>query len=90
MQNIDAVLGFAIGIFVGICWALWSHAAYREKLGAKQAKIDWLMLEFCPDEMTPAQIEEWGRHQKPAPGCTFCESVHYACSKCPVCGRRTP
>lgn len=32
---------------------------------AKQAKIDALMLEYCPDEMTPEQVEEWGRHQVP-------------------------
>lgn len=31
----------------------------------KQAKIDALMLEYCPDEMTPEQTEEWGRNQRP-------------------------
>lgn len=36
-------------------------------LDAMQAKIDRLMLEYCPDEMTPEQIAEWGRHQKPVP-----------------------
>lgn len=30
-----------------------------------QAKLDALMFEYCPDEMTPEQIEEWGRHQRP-------------------------
>lgn len=43
--------------------------AYAERLekrvAAQQAKIDALMLEHCPDEMTPEQIEEWGRHQRP-------------------------
>lgn len=34
---------------------------------AKQAKIDALMLEYCPDEMTPEQIAEWEAHQKPSP-----------------------
>ena len=29
-----------------------------------QAKIDSLMLEHCPDEMTPEQLENWERHQK--------------------------
>ena len=29
-----------------------------------QAKIDALMLEYCPDEMTPEQVSEWGRHQR--------------------------
>ena len=28
-----------------------------------QAKIDALMLEYCPDEITPEQIENWKRHQ---------------------------
>lgn len=28
-----------------------------------QAKIDALMLEHCPDEMTPEQIAEWAKHQ---------------------------
>lgn len=30
----------------------------------QQARIDALMLEHCPDEMTPEQIAEWERHQK--------------------------
>ena len=28
-----------------------------------QAKIDWLMLEYCPDEMTEEQMDNWGKHQ---------------------------
>lgn len=28
-----------------------------------QAKIDSLMLEFCPDEMTPEQKARWERNQ---------------------------
>lgn len=35
--------------------------------GEMQAKIDALMLEYCPDEMTPEQVAEWGRHQKRVP-----------------------
>jgi len=31
-----------------------------------EAKIDWLMFEYCPDEMSPEQIKNWGRHQRPA------------------------
>ncbi|MDE2107127.1 MAG: hypothetical protein KGL39_58520 [Patescibacteria group bacterium] len=31
----------------------------------QQARIDVLMLEYCPDEMTPEQMEEWGRNQRP-------------------------
>ncbi|QEG08832.1 hypothetical protein [Aeromonas phage 4L372XY] len=30
---------------------------------ALQAKIDNLMLEFCPKEMTQEQIERWGENQ---------------------------
>lgn len=30
---------------------------------SQQAKIDRLMLEYCPDEMTEQQKKEWARHQ---------------------------
>lgn len=33
---------------------------------AKQAKIDRLMLEYCPDEMTEEQIQNWGINQRRA------------------------
>lgn len=29
----------------------------------KQSRIDALMLEYCPEEMTPEQKAEWARHQ---------------------------
>lgn len=32
---------------------------------AKQAEIDRLMLEFCPQEMTVEQLGEWAKNQKP-------------------------
>jgi hypothetical protein len=35
------------------------------RIDAMQAKIDALMLEFCPEDMTPEQIAEWGAHQRP-------------------------
>jgi hypothetical protein len=38
----------------------------ERQIQAKQAEIDRLMLEYCPSEMTPEQIEEWGRHQRKA------------------------
>lgn len=41
--------------------------ALRAEVEAKQARIDALMFEYCPDEMTPEQIEEWARHQKRVP-----------------------
>lgn len=33
------------------------------RVAEQQAHIDRLMLEFCPDEMTPEQKEEWGKRQ---------------------------
>lgn len=38
---------------------------YERKLSAAQSKIDSLMLEYCPEEMTPEQVDEWGKHQVP-------------------------
>ena len=29
-----------------------------------KARIDALMLEYCPDEITGEQVEEWGKHQR--------------------------
>lgn len=43
-------------------------AAALKDADAKQAKIDELMLEFCPDYMTLDQIAEWAKHQKPYKG----------------------
>lgn len=40
------------------------NVALKQQLGAKQAEIDRLMLEFCPDEMTQDQFDEWARHQR--------------------------
>lgn len=38
-------------------------AELESKLAEKQSKIDALMLEYCPDDMTPEQIKEWGESQ---------------------------
>lgn len=35
----------------------------KQELAYKQSVIDALMLEYCPDEMTPEQLEEWSKHQ---------------------------
>jgi hypothetical protein len=40
------------------------HANLR--LASLQARIDALMLEYCPDEMADEQRAEWARHQVPA------------------------
>ena len=37
-----------------------------KECGVKQAQIDRLMLEYCPDDMTPEQMQEWGNNQRPA------------------------
>lgn len=59
---------------------IFAHEAKKEKshtneIAALQSKIDALMLEFCPDEMTPKQYDKWGKSQKvselnPAKGLT--------------------
>lgn len=35
-----------------------------EEIGRLQAKIDALMLEYCPEEMAPEQVENWALHQR--------------------------
>ena len=35
----------------------------QKKLAASQARIDQLMLEFCPEEMTQEQMTEWANNQ---------------------------
>ena len=41
-------------------WLAWSAA-----WDCQQASIDRLMLEYCPDEMTPSQKAAWEANQKP-------------------------
>lgn len=48
--------------------------ALREVWDCQQARIDALMLEHCPDEMSPEQLAEWERHQKPAGPIVHCPS----------------
>ena len=38
------------------------YLAYRAKYEAAQDKIDKLMFEYCPDEMTAEQIAEYERN----------------------------
>lgn len=52
------------------CTPLYAHPpehptadAYNREADSKQAQIDRLMLEYCPDEITPEQIAEWQRKQ---------------------------
>lgn len=39
-------------------------ARLTAEIGRLQARIDELMLEYCPDEMTDEQRAEWARHQR--------------------------
>lgn len=41
-------------------------AELKLELGVKQARIDELMLEYCPDEMSQEQMDNWAKHQVPA------------------------
>ncbi len=38
-------------------------AKCKEDAESKQAQIDALMFEYCPDEMTQEQIAEYEKHQ---------------------------
>ncbi len=38
--------------------------ALEGQVAARQATIDALMLEHCPDEMTPLQMKSWARSQR--------------------------
>ena len=49
----------------------------QAECASKQAKIDALMLEYCPDEMTAEQLVEWGEHQAPAE-CPECDEKQSA------------
>ena len=44
----------------------------QQRVRSMQAKIDSLMLEYCPDEMTPEQIKNWERSQSLADICALC------------------
>jgi len=40
-------------------------AEQQKELDARQAKIDSLMLEYCHDEMSESQIDNWATYQEP-------------------------
>ena len=42
-------------------WQTWQHR--QQELDALQAKLDAVMLEYCPDEMTQEQTEKWASIQ---------------------------
>jgi hypothetical protein len=37
----------------------------RDRAEKAEAKIDALMFEYCPEEMSLEQIMEWKKHQRP-------------------------
>lgn len=57
------------------CWSTQNGliAAIEAAINAKQAEIDLLMLEFCPERMTEEQIAEWEAHQVPCDDDTYNE-----------------
>jgi hypothetical protein len=44
-----------------------------QQLAAANAKIDALMLEYCPSEMTPEQVDNWAKHQQVVQVCPECD-----------------
>lgn len=38
----------------------------ERRISHLQAKIDMLMIEYCPDEMAEEQWANWGKHQRPS------------------------
>jgi hypothetical protein len=61
-ENVDGVASIdvtALAWLFGVCQGL------ESRVRSQQAHIDELMLEYCPDEMTPAQIAEWKEAQQP-------------------------
>jgi len=43
------------------------NAVLRAKLAETQAKLDRVMLEHCPNDMSKEQLEEWANAQRPVP-----------------------
>lgn len=42
--------------------------AFNRGAASKQAQIDALMLEYCPEDMSKEQFEAWASHQKACVG----------------------
>jgi hypothetical protein len=42
--------------------------AMGKRIKELEARIDWLMLEYCPEEMTEEQKQRWADSQEPAGG----------------------
>jgi len=75
------IAAISVGVFLGQFYTrlrcepeqkLWDElfeqqAEMLKLRGVQQAKIDSLMLEYCPDEMTKTQLINWALHQQSVP-----------------------
>lgn len=54
------------------------------KNASLQAKIDSLMLEYCPNDMTEEQLTNWAKHQKVKTLCSEreCKEMEYCFPNC--------
>lgn len=66
------------------------NAKLLSALNAKQAKIDALMLEFCPGEMSAEQLAEYGRAQRVADEPEACEHGAHPPTNCAICVSQPP
>lgn len=60
----DEALGRLAAYRVDYPDALAKLASAERLARERQARIDALMLEYCPEEMTQEQRDEWGRNQR--------------------------
>ena len=65
----DAILALLKGIPSPAPMQVLAQRAEQAERRAErlQAQVDSLMLEYCPDEMTPEQLAEWEKHQRAVP-----------------------
>jgi hypothetical protein len=66
-----------------------SNRAHVAELKIADAKIDALMLEYCPDEMTQEQRDNWANNQasqtetkRKCPECVYDVSNPFVCDRC--------
>ena len=50
------------GVIARLAWEV-DALQKQDKTHALQARIDALMIEYCPEEMTVSQRDEWARNQ---------------------------
>lgn len=57
------ILFFGSGVFLSDTQHCLNITRAEQVIDEKQAMIDELMLEYCPEEMTVDQLMIWGQHQ---------------------------